>query len=196
MAKRRKARTVHVEAIGPTSEPHGPKLYALLAQLVGDHHEDLAAAKIVLLWNTAWKPNRDGHVTLGRCRIASDLERELHGYDVLIQLRRFWWTDPEVTDAQRAALLDHELSHATTDDDDQTGEPKVDERGRRLYRLRRHDIEEFAAVVKRHGLYKRDLEQFAGIVRSRQLPLPMQPRPRLVPGDAQPGAGAAPAPAR
>ena len=33
---------------------------------------------------------------------------------------------------------------------DETGEPKLDERGRTVYRVRRHDIEEFTDVVARN----------------------------------------------
>lgn len=35
------------------------------------------------------------------------------------------------------------------------------ERGRLLWRLRRHDVEEFRDVVTRHGFYKADLALFA-----------------------------------
>mgnify|MGYP001601445371 CR=1 FL=1 len=32
--------------------------------------------------------------------------------------------------------------------------------GRQIYRIRKHDLEEFADVVERYGTYKRDLELF------------------------------------
>jgi hypothetical protein len=48
---------------------------------------------------------------------------------------------------------------------DSTGEPAYDERGRLVYRTRKHDIEEFAVIVERYGCYKRDLEQFAAALR-------------------------------
>ena len=44
---------------------------------------------------------------------------------------------------------------------DTNGEPKQDEQGRTVYRIRRHDIEEFQDVVARHGLYTGKLEEFA-----------------------------------
>jgi hypothetical protein len=44
---------------------------------------------------------------------------------------------------------------------DEQGRIKVDERGRTCYRVRKHDLEEFADIVTRHGCYKRDIEDFA-----------------------------------
>ncbi len=53
------------------------------------------------------------------------------------------------------------------------GEPATDERGRRVYRIRKHDLEEFRAIVERYGCYKRDLEDFAVVLRrGAQLALP------------------------
>lgn len=65
-----------------------------------------------------------------------------------------------MTDEQRIALLDHELCHAAPMLDDRTQEQVVDERGRKVWRMVKHDIEEFGAIVQRHGLYKADLEKF------------------------------------
>lgn len=160
--KNSKLKKVAYRFIRPESSM-GEVMYALLRQLVGAHHEDLAQAKIALAWHTAWKPDCDGHVTLGKCRKVSDLEREvneLQPYDFVIILRKDFWDDPCVTDLQRRALLDHELCHASITLDDQ-GEPLQDERGRTVYRIRRHDLEEFAAIAERYGCWKKDLEQFA-----------------------------------
>src|SRR5438105_593835 len=138
----------------------GRAMYRLLRELVTAHHPDLLGAQIALAWCTSWKPDVDGIVTLGKCKKASDLDRELAVYDFIILLRESFWTDPLVTDAQRRALLDHELCHAAVKLDDH-GEPVEDERGRTVYRVRKHSIEEFTEIVERHGTYKRDLETFA-----------------------------------
>ena len=61
--------------------------------------------------------------------------------------------------------MDHELCHASVRCDKNSGEPMVDERNRLIYRIRKHDIEEFADIVERHGTYKRDLELFAQALR-------------------------------
>lgn len=139
-------------------------MYALMEDLVEKYHEDLREARIGLAWCTSWRPDVDGRVTIGKCRKASDLDRELQAFDFIILLSKSYWLSLDVTNESRRALLDHELSHAAVKYDDK-GEPVYDERGRKVYRTRRHDIEEFTGVVRRHGIYKRDLEQFAQALR-------------------------------
>ena len=141
----------------------GRTLYAMLAELVAEHHPELADASIALAWNLTWKPDADGRVTLGKCKKASELDRELAEFDFVIILRQEFVESGSVSDLQRRALLDHELCHAAVTYDG--NEPKVDERGRTVYRIRKHDIEEFGQIVERYGCYKRDLEAFAAALR-------------------------------
>jgi len=147
-------KTVSYVLIPPTSAI-GQPMYERLYALIDDHHEDLSRTnvRVALAWATAWKPDVDGRLTLGKCKKASDLDRELAPYDFVILLNRDFWQNPNVTDAQRQALLDHELMHAAIVYDEQ-GDPKVDERDRTCFRIRKHDIEEFADIVSRHGCYK------------------------------------------
>lgn len=145
----------------------GKPMYRLLRELVGMHHAEIKEARIALAWNTGWKPDVDGRVVLGKCKKASDLDRELAAYDFIIILRQSFWQDLQVTDEQRRALLDHELCHAAPRCDERTGDPIVDERGRIAYRIRKHDIEEFTDIVHRHGLYMRDLELFGAQILER-----------------------------
>jgi Putative phage metallopeptidase len=163
-APAKKAKKVAYRFIDPKS-PEGQPLYALLYELVDAHHDDLSKAdtKIALAWNLSWSPDVDGRMTLGKCKRVADLEREiadLDAYDFVIILHQEFWTDELVTDLQRRALLDHELMHAAVKLDER-GEPMVDERGRTVYRTRKHDLEEFAAIADRYGCWKRDLVQFA-----------------------------------
>jgi hypothetical protein len=164
---KKKAKKVAYRFIEPGSDDGRP-MYRLLRSLIETHHEDnLRDAKIALAWNLSWSPDADGRVTLGKCKKVADLEREITGaidrelqpFDFVIILHRGFWTDEMVTDRQRRALLDHELCHAAIKLD-LRGEPEVDERGRHVYRIRKHDIEEFACIVERHGCYKADIEQF------------------------------------
>lgn len=159
-AKAVKRKAVHYRLIEPASEA-GVAMYALLEDLVEHHHNpELLDARIALAWATAWRPDVDGRVVLGKLQKATDLARELAPYDLVVLLRQAFWTDPRVTDPQRRALLDHELCHATWRCDDQ-GAPLLDERGRYVYRTRKHDIEEFRCIVDRHGAWTADLERFA-----------------------------------
>lgn len=125
-------------------------------------HKELRGAKITLAWRKEIKPDKDAHIVLGRCVKTSDLQKEYAEFDFIIVLNREFWQD--FTEQQRLALMDHELSHAASSEDED-GEQKEDERGRKVWRLRKHDIEEFSDVIERHGLYKKDLERFAEAIR-------------------------------
>lgn len=146
----------------PPESDVGQPLYALLRELARAHHEAIASARIALAWQLTWKSDVDGRVTLGQCKKVSDLDRELSdgAYDFVVILRRDFWDDRYVTDLQRRALLDHELCHCAVKLDEH-GEPAVDECGRVVYRLKKHDLEEFAAIADRYGCWKRDLAEFA-----------------------------------
>lgn len=137
--------------------------YSLLAKVREKWHQEISDAHIALAFWKNVKRDRDGIMKLGRIHKASDLQRELVSVDFIILLNETVWTATEFTEKQKKALLDHELCHATISLDKDGGERK-DSRGRFIYRMRRHDIEEFRDVVKRHGCYKADLEQFAKII--------------------------------
>lgn len=97
---------------------------------------------------------------LGKCRKVGDLDKKLHNFDFIVLVNHQAWQD--LDDRQRVALLDHELAHCAVSVDDE-GEVKQDENGRTVYRIRKHDLEEFRDVVQRNGLYKADLEAFAAV---------------------------------
>lgn len=164
MAKRKTAagKRVNYSLISMGSD-EGVSMYAMIKALIQSHHEELTNATIALAWALAWKADVDGRCTIGKCRKASDLDRELVKIDFVILLSAEFWRAAK--EPQRIALLDHELHHATVRLD-RDGEPVRDERGRVCYRMRKHDIEEFSGVVQRYGLYKRDLETFAAAIRS------------------------------
>jgi hypothetical protein len=137
-----------------------PDLYALMDQLIEAHHADLRTAKIALAWRFGWKPDPDGRLQLGQFRKAADLDRQLHGYDAAILLNFEAWGAAEFGKEHQAALLDHELCHGALAMDE-NGEAKQDEDGRMVYRVRKHDVEEFVCIIERHGIWKRDLQAFA-----------------------------------
>lgn len=146
-------------------------VYKRLDGIVRAHHHDLIDARIALAWRYDVKPDQDGHVELGKCRKASDLDRQLHNYDFVILLNYTFWQSTDVEDQQRDALLDHELCHAAVALDED-GEIKQDEGGRTVYRIRKHDVEEFNAIVKRHGLWTHQLQAIAkNIIDKQERPL-------------------------
>lgn len=141
--------------------PPRPDLYALMDELIESHHEDLESCRIALIWRYGWKADDDGRLKLGQFQKASSLEVQLHGYDAKILLNFEAWEAADFTEEQRRALLDHELCHGALKLDAE-GDPAVDPNtGRLKYRVRKHDHEEFACIMERHGLWTRNAEAFA-----------------------------------
>ena len=143
--------------------------YLLLDKLVKAHHAHLAEANIAVAWRKNWKEDKDGKLVLGKMQKASDLSRELVEYDAVMLLNMEAWDELDAN--QRTALVDHELHHLEVAKNDD-GVVKRDERDRIVYRIRRHDIEEFRAIVARYGCYKSDLRDFVeAAMESKKAPL-------------------------
>lgn len=88
------------------------------------------------------------------------------------------WT--HMTDAQKEALVDHELQHFVVDrnEDDEV-----------VLKLRGHDVEAFFSEIPRHGLWKTDLEMFVSSMPAEQLEFTV---PSII-GDTGESAGQTPA---
>lgn len=155
--KVKRSKKVNVALIKPETNFGG---YKIMAELIEQHHTHLTDAKIALAWMYGKKSDVDGRLVLGRAKKGSDLDRDMHGFDFVILLNHEAYTAASFTKGQQTALLDHELTHCEVSKDT-NGEPKTDERGRTVYRMRGHDVEEFREVVARHGTWKSDLEGFA-----------------------------------
>jgi hypothetical protein len=179
-----KPKKVNFRLVPPKDGPahdHIPEPYRLMEEIREKHHPELREANIALAWRLALKRDKDGHLILGKCVKASDLNKEFAPYDFVILLNYEVWHDPEFDKPKKLALLDHELCHADVSLNKQF-EKVRDERDRLVWRLRKHDIEEFRAVVERHGCYKRDLEEFAKVLLKKQgksaelFPVPPEPK--------------------
>lgn len=140
--------------------------HEMLMELIGKHHDHLAEAKIALVWRYDWKPDDDGRIQLGQASKVSDSDKLLHGYDFKILLNFEVCTASDWSDEKMKALLDHELTHCEV----KRGEDEQivrDEHGFPVYRIRKHDVEEFSCIAERHGLWKSDLEKFGEVIAKR-----------------------------
>jgi len=160
--------------VNPKLEP-----YRLMEEIRKAHHPDTADAKIVLAWRKGIKPDSDGHLVLGKCIKASDLQRELVDWDFVILINFEVWQSSEFTKEKKMALLDHELMHCDQAVD-KDGEPKVDAAGRRVWRIRSHDFQEFHAIIDRHGLWQKDLERVGETILKKQGTLFPEVKPEKV----------------
>lgn len=140
-----------------------PEVAELADGLIAEHHHGLVEAPILFIFREQ-APRSKGRKVLGRARLVNGLYAFLASmaagdapehYDAEVDLAFFvmeisedWWS--EADDAARAAVVDHELCHMAVDDE--TGELE----------LRGHDLEEFNAVVARHGLWRDEVTRFLG----------------------------------
>ena len=151
-------------------------LESLAQPLIREHHGHLVRAKILYLLST--QPMRDkDRVVLGKAQKNAPLLRYLSsaigeevpsvagGYDFVLLFQSTEWG--MLTPAQKIAAVDHELSHcfAKVEVSEKTG------RERRSWTLLAHDLQEFTAVVARHGLWQPDVQNMARAV-AVQLGLP------------------------
>jgi hypothetical protein len=142
-------------------------MYELLDALVEAHHEDLSDAKIALLFNNAWQPDVDGNRRLVQSQLVQEFYRELSddvvGFDLAIVIHEPFWMDETVTPEKRRAVLDHALCYFDARRD-KSLEHEVNERGRRIYRMRTEPIKEFPEIIERHGFYLNQLEQLQQVM--------------------------------
>lgn len=143
--------------------------YKLLDQLVAKTHKHLAEGKFAFAWRFGWKADSDGRIKMASVKKGSDLDRELNGFDFVILINHEVWNSGAFKTDQMIALIDHQLCHCQVSIDS-SGEKKTDDQDRIVYRLRKHDIEEFRDVVARHGCYTDDLQEFFESIKN-NLPL-------------------------
>jgi len=131
--------------------------YEIVGRLIKAERADLKDVKIGIAWRLGWRADADGVLTLGQCRKRGDLDRELDDFDFIIMLNKDAW--PTLSDEHKERLIFHELEHAQLSLDS-NGDPKKNDRGRIVCRIRKHDFAEFRSVVKKYGL-KDDLSKLA-----------------------------------
>lgn len=158
--KEKKRKKVTVKLLERKHAGKITEAYRIMDDLIDKHHNHLADAKIAIAWRFGWNQDADGRLRLGQAKKGSDLDRELHHFDFVILLNHEAWNKGGLKQEQKLALVDHELCHCEVSMD-VDGEPKVDEEGRTVYRVRKHDIEEFLDVVNRHGCYTNELAKLA-----------------------------------
>ena len=142
-------------------------LYGLLEETYAKNHFKRmreTKPKIALGESKTWSADPDGRQRLGLCKRVSELDRQLHGFDYVILIHESVLENKEAFGEKLLrALIDHELCHCSVSLDSDN-EIKRDENGRPIYRIRKHDLEEFQEIVHRHGLYKNDIARFARVI--------------------------------
>lgn len=140
-----------------------PAVERIAKDLIARHHTDLHGVPIRYVFRSE-AAKKAGKVVFGTARKISGLNAYLAADDVdeagygaedffVIEIAEDVWS---VLDSdQRVALVDHELCHCSLE---------VTDDGTVKLGIRPHDLEEFRAVVERHGLWEPEVELFAEVL--------------------------------
>lgn len=137
-----------------------PEVEAVASQLIPRYHPHLSGVRVAYSF-VSKTPRTSNKEVWGTCRKVTGLNAHLagsHGDDspfFAVTISRPVWD--ALNDRQRVALVDHELCHAQVEepdggDDDAPEPPRLS--------IRPHDLEEFACIVRRHGLWREDVQAF------------------------------------
>lgn len=96
-------------------------------------------------------------------RILPQFGETLPAFIVLIDRNIWLGLSPE----EKLALVDHELSHCAQAREDDGETPKYTRDGSPVWMIRSHDVEEFEAVIQRHGLWNDELRSLARTIITR-----------------------------
>jgi hypothetical protein len=137
----------------PVQYDHAKDVETLANGLIPKYHSHLVNCKIAYIFKN--KPiTAKGRGVAATAEKVSAKNNLLSGYHFVITVAYPTWK--ELSDEIKLAVIDHELEHCFVEDDEKTGETK--------YKILPHDVEEFGAVIKRHGLYTKDLARIGRVV--------------------------------
>lgn len=130
-----------------------PKFWA------ADEAREIAEADVISVWHPHLEDyeicyvfkedlTKAQRVALATIKKSTPFEYYLSGVDLVVTVNADYW--PDLTHAQRIALLDHEFCHTFE---------TVNEKGVASLKFRGHDLEEFTDVVRRHGAWMPDIER-------------------------------------
>lgn len=161
----------------PCYYSEAPEVQEIADKLIEDIHTGLKEARVKCIF-TSKETKRKNKIVMATARKVTGLtaylaekdeeEFELTGdpetdeFFVIIVDCHVWYG---LTDAQKLALVDHELCHCCIKE-------KVTKHGDIELKLSivPHDLEEFNDVVRRHGLWKEDVEAFINSGRGKSTP--------------------------
>lgn len=145
------------------------ELETIARELIQDHHSHLVEARIKYLFRTGnWEVKK--RETWGQAKKVGKEVNYLTGYDFIVTIHRDVWEQLE--GKEKRALLDHELQHCSAGSDDA---------GNKIWYIQGHDVEDFYAIIKRHGLWSKSLRKMDSLLKQTELDF----GPNVIPGPLQ-----------
>jgi hypothetical protein len=118
-----------------------------VTRIVNSHRGDLAQAKFAAMLRKGKWSSRDIDTWASTRTVSAQMKTLIGACDYIITVSGDVWGS--LTDVQRLALIDHELCHCFKDEDG-AGNP--------VWRTVGHDIEEFFAIIRRHGAWREEIK--------------------------------------
>lgn len=141
---------------------YAPAVREVAEKLVAEHHQELQGIRVEYVWRNKPIVSR-GKVVLGKARKITGLaaflssgesldEDDEQTYFVIEVAKEYW---PKLTNEERIALVDHELTHCTVDYGDD-GENKLS--------ILPHDLEDFLSIFRRYGAWSEDAQRVVAAI--------------------------------
>jgi hypothetical protein len=156
-----------------TTYSAAPDVERIGRNLIQKHHRHLLlqGVRVDFVFRSD-TPKKNGREVWGTARKVSslaaylagneDLEGDVNGAAMFV-VTISWPIWQIITEEQKVALVDHELCHLWAEmEQDDNGDEKL------ILSILGHDLEEFRAIVARHGMWKGDVQQFADAVKALQ----------------------------
>jgi len=155
-----------------TYDPAPQSVHTRLASLIDRFHPDLKASQaridLLFIWSTGDDAvlRLHGYSCQAVVRIIGDKDRVAGRGDAEIVIDKANWED--LTDAEKDALLDHELYHLIVQKDSY-GAIKVDGHRRPKFRMRLHDqqVGWFDEIARRHGDASAEIKHARSLLKQR-----------------------------
>jgi len=139
-----------------------PKVYGtaegvetVAGELIPQFHPELATARFKYVFVDK-ASQKNGKPVRGKVRRITGILDFLIETDFLMEVALDEWNP--MSDSQRKALIDHLLESCTGEEDTANG-------GEMKWSTREPDVQEFAAILRRHGAWNEDLAAFTVIAK-------------------------------
>jgi len=147
----------------PTQFDCAEEVQEIAQEIIPRYHSGLVSCNIGYLFKNK-EISKNGKLVIGtaekcgaKTKAVSVYQAEnAEPFDFILTFAYPTWKNLSLK--QKHAVVDHELAHCFVDTDDTTGDTKT--------KILSHDIEEFTAIVQRHGFWQADLEIFGQIAAS------------------------------
>lgn len=123
--------------------------------LIPNHHPELGTARIQYV-HVSKAGSKNGRELWGKARKVSGLWEWALEKDFVIEVALDKWNEMDAS--QRTALVDHLLECCTGDEDEESGDMK--------WKIRDPEVQEFATVLERHGVWHSGLMSFVQVAQS------------------------------